>query len=242
MKTKVLSTILALTLGFNIGHAQVKDNPETPYHDGMVAIVKRGSRTLDNFMKAYEKKHGKRPTLNFEEAPLSGVDFRGLDLSGANFKGADLRGAKFGTVPSGVSSRKKEMAKRDVYTRPAILKGADFSEADMGEDNGMHVNFSFTDLTEANLSDCDMTKGLFVHALMHKANLSGSSLIGASFKYADIRNGDLSEADVEKTTFDYTIVIDCNLEDVDLEDALAKEIIRTEAELEAFNKSAQSKY
>ena len=131
-------------------------------------------------------------------ADLRGCDFSGLDLSGADLRGADLRGAVF---------------------RNAILVGADFSatECDLAKGrNGcaamlQHTDFSGANLTQANLSNTDLTvdqpddvgegPALFIGAVLESTIFFQAIVGDADFSQATLTNVDFRQAYFDAAKF-----------------------------------------
>jgi len=234
MKSITLFALFVLSLAFCSSLSAQQDDPETPFHDQQVTLIKKGRKYIDAYQKAFKKKHGKMPKLNFREAPLAGVDFRGMNLENAIFIDADLRGAMFGTKPS------KKVKEYDNEGRlisgkppvpPANARGANFSGADMGEHNLKVADLSLANFENANISMVDLTGAKMVKTNFRNANLSESSLIGCNFRKADLTLADLTDADVENCTFDRTIIIRTKMEGINADEAVMKDLIRTEKQL-----------
>mgnify|MGYP000474700994 CR=1 FL=1 len=243
MKTSILTTFCLFLLGSSLSvMAQSVDDPETPYHDQEVGLLKKGSKYIDAYQKAYKKKNGEMPKLNFEEAELVGLDLRGMNLENANFKNADLRGVKFGTKPSKLVPEyddEKRLMENETPPVPASnLKGANLQGADMGEYNKEVADLSLVNLENANLSEADMTGAKFVKTNLRRANLSGASLVGCNFRKADMTLADISEADVENCTFDRTIMIQTNMAGTNVDEAVMEKVILTKKALEDSKKRA----
>lgn len=242
-KTWTLGVLLTLFCGFTTTLWAQADDPETPYNDQQVQLLKRGHKIFSAYQDAYKKKHGSLPVLNFEGAELAGMDLRGMNLDGANFKECDLRGVRFGDVPP---KRTKKYDNEDRLISghtplPASsLRGADFTGADIGEYNLKVADFSRTQAQGAVFSSSDLTGARFLHAELEGAAFVESSLVGSNFRKANLTGADLTEADVEHATFDRTILIRTNMAGLNVDEATMDEVILTEKALKDY-RTKQSK-
>lgn len=213
------------------------DDPETPYHDQQLSLLKRGYKVFNAYQEAYKKKHGSLPELNFQEAELAGADLRGMNLDGANFRDCDLRGVRFGETPP---KRNKKYDNEDVLVSghdpvpPSSLRGADFRGSDIGEHNLQVADFSQIDGEGAVFSEADMTGAKFLKAKLHNAKFVETSLVGTNFRKADLTGADMTEADVERATFDRTIMIRTNMAGLNVDEAKMEDVIMTEKRLQEY--------
>lgn len=227
----ILGLLLASTV---YGQA---DDPETPYHDQQLSLLKRGHKVFNAYQAAYKKKHGSLPKLNFQEAELAGADLRGMNLDGADFRECDLRGVRFGETPP---KRNKKYDNEDVLVSghdpvsPSSLRGADFRGSDIGEHNLQVADFSQIEGEGAIFSEADMTGAKFLKAKLHNAKFVETSLVGTNFRKADLTGADLTEADVEHATFDRTIMIRTNMAGLNVDEANMEEVIMTEKRLKEY--------
>jgi uncharacterized protein YjbI with pentapeptide repeats len=218
------------------------DDPNTPFNDLQLRLIKKGYKFFAAYQKAYKDKNDTFPKINLQEAPLLGADLRGMNLDYADFREADLRGARFGDKPA------KKNIQRDNEGRiissgasvaASSLQKADFRGADIGENEGIVADLSLTNCAGANFSETDLTGAKFIQTNLQAASLVGSSLIGANFRKADLTAADLSEADVENCTFDRTVLIRTQMKGANLDEAFMKEVILTSKELEAYLEKKQ---
>lgn len=237
MKTRTLTPLLVLFIALffnNIISAQ--DDPETPYDDQQVKIVKKGSKAWEGYLKAYKDKNGKLPVINFEEAELAGVDFRAMNLDNANFTSADLRGARFGDMPAKKNAVKDNEGQviKAVVVPPASLKGAIFTGADVGEHELKVADFSLANCEGTDFSSCDLTGTRFVKTILKGSSFKGASLEGTNFRKADMTDADLSEADVEGTIFDRTILIRTHMAGLNVNECIMTDVILNEKQLAEY--------
>jgi uncharacterized protein YjbI with pentapeptide repeats len=234
---QVLLTAFFL-LGWSITTSSAQtDDPETPYHDQQVQLLKRGYKVFNAYQEAYKKKHGTLPKLNFQEAELAGLDLRGMNLDGANFKDCDLRGARFGDTPP---KRNKKYDNEDVLVSghtpvaASSLRGADFRGSDIGEHNLQVADFSRVDGQGAIFSETDMTGAKFLKANLKSAQFVETSLVGTNFRKADLTGADLTEADVERASFELAIMIRANMAGLNVDEANMQDVIMTEKRLQEY--------
>ncbi len=230
-----LCFIIGLLVATNVyGQA---DDPETAYNDQQVELLKRGHNVFNAYQAAYKKKHGKLPTLNFQEAELAGMDLRGMNLDGANFRDCDLRGVRFGHTPP---KRTKEYDNEEVLISghdpiPASsLRGADFRGSDIGEHNLKVADFSQIEGEGAIFSETDMTGAKFLKANLKNAQFVETSLVGTNFRKADLTGANLTEADIEHATFSFTIMIRTNMAGLNVDEANMEDVIMTEKRLKEY--------
>lgn len=237
--TNALTMGVLLTLFFgstSMNWAQA-DNPETPYNDQQVQLLKRGHKVFSAYQDAYQKKHGNLPVLNFEGAELAGADLRGMNLDGANFRECDLRGVRFGDVPPKRTKRydnEDRLISGHTPLPASSLLGADFTGSDLGEYNLNVADFSRTMAKGAVFSSSDLTGARFLHAELEDAVFVESSLVGTNFRKANLRGADLTEADVEHATFDRAVLIKANVAGVNVDEANMKDAILTEKALQDY--------
>jgi uncharacterized protein YjbI with pentapeptide repeats len=237
MRTVTLLALLACFISFSSTLLGQADDPETPYNDQQVAIIKRGYKVLEAYQKVYQEKNGALPKLNLREAVLPGVDFRGMNLDNADFREADLRGARFGDKPA---IRTKEYDNEDRLvsgqaTVPAAsLRNADFRGSDIGEHNLKVADLSLTNSEGANFSETDMTGAKFIKAKLKGASFKETSLIGTNFRRADLTDADLTEADVEGATFDRTILIRTQMAGLNVDECTMTDVFLTEKALQDY--------
>lgn len=237
MNITTLLLLGLLTLGMTVESQAQEDDPETPYNDQQVKLLKRGYKIFSAYQEAYKTKHGSLPELNFEGAELAGLDLRGMNLDGANFQDCDLRGVRFGDVPP---KRTKKYDNEDQLISghkplPASsLKGAVFTGSDIGEYNLQVADFSRTQAQGAIFTSTDLTGARFLHAELGDAEFVEASLVGTNFRKANLTGADLTEADVERATFDQTIMIRTNMAGLNVDEANMEGVILTEKALEDY--------
>ena len=235
----VLTTLLALFIGLFATNnvAAQADDPETPYHDQQLRLIKKGYKVFEAYQKAYKEKNGKMPKINLREAPLAGANLRGMNLDNADFREADLRGAHFGDKPAikNVVYDNEDRIVSGHATIPASsLKNADFRGADIGEHEMVVADLSMTNCEGANFSETDLTGAKFIKTNLRNASFKEASLIGANFRKADMTDGDLTESDVENCTFDRTILIRTKMAGINADESKMIDVILTEKALEEF--------
>ena len=52
------------------------DDPNTPFNDQQLRLIKKGPKIFAAYQKAYQVKNGVFPSINLREAPLAGADLR----------------------------------------------------------------------------------------------------------------------------------------------------------------------
>lgn len=132
-----------------------------------------------------------RPSVNImldknrADAPkFAGANLRGIRLTammdGADFRGADLTDANVGPHDP----------RADMSSMPgSILRGSDFSGANMERADFMWAKLSFSKFTGANLRDVN-----FVGADLSMCDFSGADFTGANLLDADLDGANLSGA------------------------------------------------
>ena len=218
------------------------DDPNTPFNDQQLRLIKKGPKIFAAYQKAYQEKNGFFPSINLREAPLAGADLRGMNLDSADFREADLRGVRFGDKPAKkniVRDNEDRIISGAATIAASSLKNADFRGADIGENDMIVADLSLTDCQGANFSETDLTGAKFIKTNLKGASLAESSLIGANFRKADLTDADISEADIENCTFDRTILIRTQMQGVNADEALMKAVILTTKDLEAYLKKQQ---
>mgnify|MGYP001792203995 CR=1 FL=1 len=238
MNALTLVVLMALSFGSTSLLWAQADDPETPYNDQQVQLLRRGHKIFSAYQDAYKKKHGSLPELNFEGAELAGADLRDMNLDDANFQECDLRGVRFGDVPP---KRTKKYDNEDRLVSghtplPASsLNGANFTGSDIGEFELQVADFSRTQAKGAIFSSTDLTGARFLHAELQDAEFAESSLVGTNFRKANLTGADLTEADVERASFDYTVMIRANMAGLNVDEANMTKVILTEKALQDYN-------
>jgi uncharacterized protein YjbI with pentapeptide repeats len=136
---------------------------------------------------------------NLTNANVTGADLTNADLADANLDGADLSGATL-TGASGVGIKGTPSA------LPAgwAVRGGYL----IGPGTGTvltDANMSNLDLSRVNFSGLNLLRALFRHSNLTGANLTKANLTGADFSNANLTRANMTGAKVSSTTFAGTI-------------------------------------
>ncbi len=129
---------------------------------------------------------------NFEKA-----DFSGARLSHVSFHGATLTSAKF--VSAILTCVDFSGADANHLTD---LASADFTNATVVDDGSCSSNFSYTNLSGAQMPGATLQGASFDHANLSGANLTGAGLNSSSLRFANLTNAVLYGSDLSNTNLD----------------------------------------
>jgi uncharacterized protein YjbI with pentapeptide repeats len=147
-----------------------------------------------------------RPTVNFYEMDLTGIDLGGEYLAegtfiDANFTGARLDGACLRrSMAGGILLRGASCCGTDFFK--AILHEADFTGV-----LGHGIHFARAELHNARLDRGDFWRGDF-----NDSYCSGASFISANLSLCDLRNASLTGADLRRAQFGWTDLTGASLD------------------------------
>lgn len=109
-----------------------------------------------------------------DEIILGYVNMRGVILDNASMRGVWMKGVQF---------------------QDSSLKNVDFSPSKYGQDTRMmEGNFSYSDLSGANLEAADLSDATFKHTNLPQANLQGANLSNSIFNHCNLESANLSNS------------------------------------------------
>ncbi len=191
-------------------------------------------------------------SANLENADLTGADLYAADFNGANLNGARLTGTKLNDTDLSASNLDGVISGQMIFdnrggifepiTLPSdwnIINGyligpkANLSDAQLSDIDLTGFNLSGTDLNGADLSGTNLSKVNLQGANLQGANLSETTLAGADFTGADLSRAIIAGANFNEATLAGAI----GLEDLIIEvpvhwlDAKDRRIAELEAQL-----------
>ncbi len=166
------------------------------------ALVDRAmkNRTFTKIGQAEALARLVRAGAEFQGVDWSGSSFAAADITQGVFKGARLHGVDLANVTA------KSVDFEATGLRFAILKGADFRNANLSRTYGPYisgdgVNLSGANLTRSNLTGSDFRGADFTNANLENAALAFADLRGAKFDGANLSGAYLAGAKLDDATF-----------------------------------------
>jgi uncharacterized protein YjbI with pentapeptide repeats len=183
------------------------------------ADLDRATLTGSNFSNAdffYEAKPGyrekNRRIASFNEAILSGADFRCAELQDADFKENARNSEKTDTGPESPGPIFIDANLFDARFFNSALEGADFSGANLTK-----VDFSIVQLNEANFTGANLGGAQFSASNLENAFFTGARLVSAKFtKVINLSNADFAGAKLSHVVFEDADLINVNFNGADL--------------------------
>ncbi|MGQ3412051.1 pentapeptide repeat-containing protein [Natrinema sp. LN54] len=137
---------------------------------------------------------------DFQNANLTGANFREADLSGANLQGADLTGANFYRANlTGANLQGADLTKANI--QDANLTGANLGQADLTSSNLITSELTSVHLQEANLTNANVQESDFSGSDLRDVNLSRSEVIRSKLQHTDLRGSVFQGTLLDHTDF-----------------------------------------
>lgn len=181
---------------------------------------------------------------NLAGANLKGASLHGTDLAGANLEGADLTNANLNLAR--LTGANLSGAKLDgAMLYGARLDGANLTGVSAEVTFAGHASMIRIILTNASISNSDLTAVVMTHAMatgvkitqsrLWDANMSQANLSGASLSHSDLARLLARDAKFVSANFTGANLSNANLQDADLSDADFTEAVLQDAHLPGAN-------
>lgn len=161
---------------------------------------------------------------DLREAHLQGADLRRATLDKANLVDAELCGAKLAdaklrheAILRGADFQEADLGR--AHLEDAILTGADLRRADLGRAHLRRATLTEANLQEAWLEDADLRDARLSGADLRGANLADARLTGADLSRADLQKALLQRAALHLATLQHADLRQANLQEAQLQRA-----------------------